>query len=54
MNIFIKDKADFVKNYFKFAEMVFWREINNGKVEIKVALPIYAKEVKEKLKTIKD
>lgn len=42
MKTYIKDKADFLKNYTNFAELVFYREVRD-KVEIRIALPIYAK-----------
>lgn len=54
MSIFIKDKKHFLDNYEKFAQMVFWRDANNGKVEIKIAVPCHSKEIKSSLKMIKN
>lgn len=54
MSIFIKDKKHFLDNYEKFAQMVFWKDSGEDKVEIKIAVPAFAKEVKNSLKMIKN
>lgn len=57
---YIKDRKDFMKHYDKpplineLKERVFYREISEDKVEVKIALPCYQKEIKQLLETIKD
>lgn len=52
--IYTKDRASFMKHYDEIKERVFYREVENDKVEVKIALPCYQKEVKEVLNKIKD
>lgn len=54
MKTYIKDKKDFLSKYDVFAEKVFYKEIENDKVEIKIAAPRFQKEVKENLEKVKD
>lgn len=53
---YTKDKEDFLKNYKSlFAELVFWKDSEiEGKVDIKIAIPCFCKQVKEDLNKIKD
>lgn len=58
--IYLKDKKDFIKHYedddFDFLkEFVFWRDsIIQDKVDVKIAIPCYKKEIEVQLKKIKD
>jgi len=51
--VFIKDKQDFLSNYWKLEEMVFYRIVGD-KVHVKVAFPAVEKEVKLILSKIKE
>lgn len=58
--IYIKDKQSFMKEYEKpifendLKERVFYREIENNKVEIKIAIPREEKEIEKVLNKILD
>jgi hypothetical protein len=52
MKIHTKDKAEFMKVKKYLDGAVFWREIENNKVEIKMAFP--NKQAKNIIKSLKD
>ena len=58
--IYRKDKKDFLTHYedddfYFLREFIFWKDSDiDGKVDIKIAIPCYHKQIKEELNKIKD
>lgn len=54
MTIYTKNRNSFFEYYDNLKQMIFYREIENNKVEIKISLSCFTKEVKKLMKLIKD